>query len=231
MRSAPASGAPPQAPPPFRRDPRRLTCKKQPSVLRRPASRRTIQKPRFPPRHALRQRSFRTCTRSPTARRTPPFSFAPPRQPCSHLALHARPASPCKGTYPPSRRHRPALRKGPRPPHIPNAKSPGFPAGALPARQSAAFCFIHPFWGFVSGLHRLRARRAALPPSSIWHIHRRRSFAQRQSQMALYRPHRHTSRRRCSPHASGPPALPQVCPSRFLPSRRAEPARRHAMSP
>ena len=163
MRSAPASKTPPQAPPPFRRDPRRLTCKKQPSVLRRPASpRRTIQKPRFPPRHALRQRPFRTCTRSPTARRTPPFSFAPTRQPRFHLALHARPASPCKGTYPPSRRHRPALRKGPRPPHSPNAKSPGFPAGALPARQSAAFCFIRPFWGWASAPG--RARRLRLRP-------------------------------------------------------------------
>ena len=63
------------------------------------------------------------------------------------------------------RRHRPALRKGPRPPHSPNAKSPGFPAGALPARQSAAFCFIRPFWGFACGLHRLRARAPCLRPA------------------------------------------------------------------
>ena len=73
----------PDARPSFLCAPRRRAGKKQPSALRRPTSRRTIQKPLFPPWRVLRQRPFRTCTRAPPPAHTAFFFRPAPAAPFS----------------------------------------------------------------------------------------------------------------------------------------------------
>lgn len=148
MRSAPASGAPPQAPPPFRRDPRRLTCKKQPSVLRRPASRRTIQKAPVP---------AAACTASALFSHLYPFAHSP-----AYAAFFFRPApaalfSPCLACPPgqPLQGHIPAQPQAPTrpaqrptPAAYPKRKKPRLSSRGPACAAKRRFLFYTPVLGF-----------------------------------------------------------------------------------
>ena len=149
MRSAPASGAPPQAPTPFRRDPRRLTCKKNslPFYAARP--------PGAPFKGPCTRRAARTA--SAPFSHLYPYAHSPAHAAFFFRSAPAAPFSPCFACPPgqPAQRHiptrpqaptRPAQR--PTPAAQPKRKKPRLSSRSPACAAKRRFLFYTPVLGF-----------------------------------------------------------------------------------